>query len=142
MKKILVPAVGIIAGATLLGANLFFGAATASEEAVGIIVKNGAKMDTLLADNFVISNEGCDPTATTTPTDCTRTLYQGRPVNVFYTAPEHMTRSQTQLSMKIGAFPFAGSTWYVNRAQEDVEPKLIQYMLEQGNSTYTIIYEP
>ena len=113
-----------------------------SEEAVGIIVKNGAKMDTVLSTNFVIDSFVCDPEATTTPQEmCQQILYENRPVKVYYTADDNMQGKQG-FRNKIGSFPFSGSIDYVNRTQADIEPKLIQFMLEQGNGSYSIIYEP
>ena len=110
-------------------------------EAVGIIVKNGTKMDTLLAAYFVIDNFICDPSATSTPQEmCEQILFEGRPVKVYYTADDNMAGKQS-FNDKLGAFPFAGRIDYVNRSQPDIEPKLIQFMLEQGNGSYSIIHE-
>ncbi len=120
-----------------------FGAdALDGDHAIGIIVKNGNKIDEIIAENFTIVSEPCDPNATTTPSDlCEHVMYQGNPVNVYYTAPEHLTRPQSPFGNKIGNFPFSGRIDYVNRSEQDIEPKLIQFMLEQGNTTYELIRE-
>lgn len=150
MKKAIAAfAVGVIGltGTVLYGASssaaaLVIVPGLEGTEAVGIIVKNGTKMDTILADNFVLSQIPCDEAATSTPSEmCPVTLFEGRPVEVFYTADDNMTGKQS-FNTKLSGFPFAGRIEYVNRAQADIEPRLIQYMLESGNNRYTIIYEP
>ena len=123
--------------------NLGAEVANASEEAVGIVVKNGNKIDEVLAGNFVVDEFVCNPEATTTPQDmCTQVLYQNRPVNVFFSIPEHLSRPNSQFATRSGSFPYAGGVAHVNRADQDIEPRLIQFMLESGNGTYSIIYEP
>ncbi len=149
MKKYLLPGLflAVLVFAVFYdGEQIGFGArvvlAIEGPEAVGIIVKNGTKMDTILSDNFIVSSLPCDPEATTTPQDmCDRIFFQGREVKVYYTADDNMVGKQS-FNNKLGSFPFSGRIEYVNRAQADIEPKLVQFMLEQGNGSYSIIYEP
>ena len=136
---LLVTMFGIGAATINFGQQVPAARAIEGTEAVGIIVKNGTKMDTLLAANFVLSEQLCDPHASSSPM-CPVVLYENRPVNVYYTADDNMIGKQSFLN-RLGNFPFAGRIDYVNRAQRDIEPALIQFMLEQGNATYTIINE-
>lgn len=148
MKKTLYVIIGI---AGVGGVALLYGApdtrivgvteALEGPEAVGIIVKNGTKMDQVLA-SFTVNSVPCDSTSTTTPqVMCPEVLFEGRPVNVYYTADNNMVGKQSFMN-RLGSFPFAGRIEYVNRAQADIEPRLIQYMTESGAGSYTIIYEP
>lgn len=126
--------IGIEVGATVVSAD--------DGEAVGIIVKNGNKMDQVLSQ-FTRVTEDCDPNeeATSTPqTQCERVYYQNRPVNVFYSVPRVVATKR--LFETLGDFPFAGGIDYINRSDTEAEDKLIEYMLNNGNGSYTIIYEP
>lgn len=112
-------------------------------EAVGIIVKNGTKMNTLIADNFTRVIENCDPNApaTTTPLQqCEHVYYQGRVVHVFYSVPRNFATKQ--FYNNVADFPWSGSIDYVKRSDAEAEAALIGYMLQSGNGTYSIIYEP
>lgn len=145
-NKLIITGIG---SAVVLGAAVFaFGGPTQparvvafdGPEAVGIVVKTGTKMDTLLANNFTLVSEPCDTEATSTePVMCDSILYQERPVNVFY-AVRRNTNNQL-FREAIGAFPFSGSIDYINRTDEVAEARLIQFMLESGSGSYTILYE-
>lgn len=138
----------IIAAATLdFGppAPLLTAQALEGSEGVGIVVKNGSKMDQVLA-GFTQTEVACDPAASSTPQPmCPVILYEGRAVKVFYTAPLHLTTSQSPFKLQLGAFPFAGSVEYKNQSESDsvIEQRLIRYMHNSGvGDDYSIIYEP
>ena len=109
-------------------------------DAVGIVVKNGNSIDKILADNFTRETYPCDLVATSTPSQvCERVLYLGKPVKVYYSAPRNSVTAP--FNRKAGDFPFSGSVEYVNKTDTRAEADLLKYILEQGNATYTIIYE-
>jgi hypothetical protein len=115
-------------------------------EGVGIIVKTGTKMDQVLS-LFTLTERECVPgqATSTPPVMCRVTLYQGREVKVFYTAPQSLTVAQSPFRFAIGAFPFDGSIEYKNASVSDAEKerRLIQRMGEGGvGDIYSIIYEP
>lgn len=116
-------------------------AAVEGPHAVGIIVKNGSKMDQILSQNFTTEIFNCDQNATSTdPMMCERNLYQGQPVKVFYAVLDNMANKQG-FNNKLGNFKFDGRIEYVNKTEAQAEQQLIDYMFQSGAGSYTIIYE-
>lgn len=150
MKKIIWSTlIGLGLIASLLGVSSRFGSsvqAIEGAEGIGIIVKSGTKMDTILPQ-FTVTEKVCSPGEATSTPDimCPIVLYQDREVKVFYTAPQNLTVSQSPFRFALGAFPFSGSIEYKNASvpDETKEARLIQFMQSSGavGDTYTIIYE-